>query len=114
MNKFDINECIKKLRSDDVLTYEAAFNEIENVITDYKDDILNAMISESNPFIRGKFIELLGLCKDPTFVPILEKELQSSEDDVVSWALSALEMINTKDSIEIAKKYRELYPKWNE
>lgn len=114
MKKLDINNCLKRLKSDDALTYEEAFNEIEDIVTGYKDDILRAMLCEREPFTRAKFIELLGLCKDPSLVPVLKKELESKYDDVISWSLSALEMINTEESVSIATKYRELNPRCNE
>ena len=114
MKKVDIQKSIEKIKSQDHMTYEDGFHEVMPIVSSHKNLIIDTMLAEKNPEIRARFIELIGLCKDSTLISLLKKELKSQHDDVINWALTALEMIDCKESIEITKAYRKSNPRWNE
>ena len=113
MDKLDINKILEQIRSKDLLTYEEAYYQLEEVANDYKEDILRELINESNSFIRGKFIELLGHCKDSSLIPIFKKELEREDEETISWALGALEETKSEEGLKIAKDFKRKNPKWD-
>ena len=114
MKKIDVQKCIDKIKSNDHMTYEDGFHEMIPIVLDHKNLIIDTMLSENDPEIRARFIELIGLCKDPTLIPLLKNELESQDDEVINWTLTALEIIDCRESIQIAKSYRINNPRWSE
>ncbi len=113
MKKIDINDCIRRIKNEDPLVYESAFIELEENILKYKDEVLKAMLSEKKSFTRGKFIELLGLCKTENLLIFFEDELSKKDKNTIPWVLSAIESIASKKAMDILENFKKNNPGWD-
>ena len=113
MSKINIQDCLMRIRSKDPLIFEEAFVEIEEVVSDYKNEILEALGSETDSHNKGKLIELLGLCEDSSLLPLLNKELEKKDRDTISWILSAIESLNLDEGNKIVQNFKKDNPEWD-
>jgi len=113
MRKINIQDCLNRIKSKDPLVFEEAFIEIEEVVSDYKDDILEALASEIDSSNKGKFIELLGLCKDASLLPLFKKELENKDKNTISWVLSAIESLDIDEGNRIVQDFKKENPEWD-
>ena len=113
MSKINIQDCLMRIRSKDPLIFEEAFIEIEEVVSDYKNEILEALDSEIDSNNKGKLIELLGLCEDSSLLPVFRKELEKRDKNTTSWVLSAIESLNLDEGNKIVQNFKKDNPEWD-
>ncbi len=108
-------QIVEWIRSTDPMTYEGGYFALLGHVDQHKDELLTLMRAETNPNIRGKFIELLGESHDPAIIPVLTSELANGDDEVKSWALSALENFGRRgfaNAEAVAAAFRKQNPRW--
>lgn len=59
--------------------------------------IIRAMAVNFDLYTRGKLIELLGECGDNAVLPILEKEMASSDESVRNWASGSIDALARRE-----------------
>lgn len=113
MSKINIQDCLNRIRSKDPLIFEKAFIEIEEVVSDYKNEILEAFNSEIDSSNKGKFIELLGLCEDSSLLPVFKEELEKKDKNTISWVLNAIESLDVAEGNKIVQDFKKENPEWD-
>lgn len=93
------------------MTFENGYNVLRfHCLEDYLDDLIELMLKETDPKIRGRFVELVGDSKNPKAIPYLEKELRHPDGEVRSWAYGRLQFFEHPDAERIAAEFRRSNP----
>ena len=110
MERPDFHQCITMLRSPDPMTYEDGYQWMQGYLSDYIDELISLMKSESVPDIRAKFVELIGDSQLQAAIPVLEEELKSPHSEVRQWAYSSLQYFEDHIANQIAERFRLTHP----
>ena len=110
MDKPEFHRCIEMLRSNDPMTYEDGYHWLQGYLDEYIDELIELMLNEEDPEMRGKFVELLGDSRNAKVIPFLEGELKSLHKEVRSWAYSSLCYFENQDAEKLAEKFRREHP----
>jgi HEAT repeat protein len=110
MDRQEFEECIRMLRSDDSLTYEEGYFGLQGHLNDYVDDLVQLMLDEADPMMRGRFVELLGNSQNERVIPHLEGELRHEDSEVRSWAYSSLLYFENEQARSIAERFKREHP----
>ena len=98
------------LRSADHMTYEDGYHWLQGYLDKYFDELIQLMLNEENPDMRGKFVELVGDSKNPKALPFLEAELKNPHREVRSWAYNSLCYFENSEAEKLAAKFKEENP----
>jgi hypothetical protein len=110
MTEQEFDQAIEMLRSKSSMTYEDGYQWLLGNVDANCEKIVALMHSETDPQMRGKFIEILGYAKSKSVITVLEAELSSSHRDVRFWAYCQLEYSEHPAANEIAKQYKAKKP----
>jgi|GEM_PF-2634883 len=106
--KFDFDECLRKLRSRHPDIYEDGFGMItdfyggENRVPQYTDRIIELIRQEKDAVFKGRLIELLGYSHDPKVIPVLLAE--SDDPQYQSVVINALTELGGPEAAALADK----------
>jgi hypothetical protein len=99
------SDCIAMLRSRDPLTYEDGYHWLQSRLGEHLDDLIALTLQETDPAMRGKFVELLGDSKDPRALPHLQRELTHPERGVRMWAYQGLLYFESDEAARLAEAF---------
>ncbi len=94
------------------MTFEDGFHLLLPKIKEYGAELVKLIEVEKNPRIKSRFVELLGECDDPKFIPIFVNLLSSDVLDIVAWSLTSLENLSSGNGKMIANDFRKKNPFW--
>jgi HEAT repeat protein len=109
-SEFNFTDCLRRIRSRDPLTYEAAYHELLPYVGNYVPELLAALDDASDAYTRGKLIELLGRAEDPAAIPVLARELEHSDQAVRQWAVTSLVALCRPEADALVHDYRLSHP----
>ena len=110
MNAIEFSESIEMLRSRDPMVYEDGFHWLIGHCDAYIDELIELMVAEAKPSIRGKFVEVIGHSRNEKVIPFLEEELKHENSEVRSWAYSALCYFENITAEKIALEFKKNNP----
>ena len=90
MENSDFLKYVEWLRSDDSSLYEDGFHSITGHVDEVLSELIELASSESDGFMRAKFVELIGESTHTIAIDFLMNELKSEHSEVRSWAYSSL------------------------
>ena len=85
------------------MTYEAAFHEPWPNDSDFLMTISSEMRSAKDSYTKGKFIEILGIFGSAAAIPIINDELADPDQNIRTWAITALKSIGGKESESVVR-----------
>lgn len=111
MTPEQFNEAIQMLRSTDPMTYEDGYHWLQgDNLIQYAPQIVEILLSEDDPNIRAKFVELVGDADLPEHIPLLVQELSHTAHEVRSWAYNQLSLSEHESARAQAERYRQSHP----
>jgi len=110
MNRAKLNEAVEWLRSDDSSIYEDGYHSISGHVDSVLDALLSLAFDESDSFMRGRFLELIGESTNSKAIEFLTSELNSSDKEIRKWAYSSLAYSESKQANIIAQKHSKENP----
>lgn len=88
-------QCLQMMRSKVATIQEDGFHFLAPRAEDYLDDLIAALRSEEDSYLKGWLLGIIGEAKSPRAFPVFLEYLHSSDDTLRSWAESGLEKLNT-------------------
>ena len=104
-------EAVQMLRSNDPMTYEDGYQWLQgDNLKQYVHRIANLLDAETDPRMRGRFVELIGNADMPEYIPLLAKELSHPSYEVRLWAYNGLSLSEHAAGLEQAEWFRAAHP----
>lgn len=105
------DEAIRMLRSADSMVYEEGYLWLQgDNLSAYLPQIAKLLESETDPNMRGKFVELVGDADDPEYFPLLIRELSHESREVRLWAYNQLASSEHGSANAQAAHYKSTHP----
>ncbi|MFT2090086.1 hypothetical protein [Paraglaciecola sp. 2405UD69-4] len=95
-----LKKWLNDIVDEDATAFEDAYWGQRPSARDTIPEIIKLLNIHSEPYTKGKLIELLGESEDKSVVPYLEKELDSVYEEVRNWAKLAIDALNRGDKWE--------------
>lgn len=105
MSQHKLDEWFSQILSKDAMTFEDAYWSDRPPVEDVVPKIIQALAIICDSYTRGKLLELLGECGDVSVLPILERELLSSDESTRNWAKISIEALNRREPWQKSHKY---------
>ena len=103
-------EYMRRIRSRDALTYEAAYTEFLPHVRTFVPELLQELERAPDAYARGKVIELLGAAQAKEAIPALAQELTHPDQNVRPWAATSLLGICDADANAFVEEYCTTHP----
>ena len=101
----NVDEWLSDILSQDATTFEDAYWNNRPPVDEAIPKIIQALDVYLDTHSRGKLIELLGECGNLSILPIIEKELLSTDEVIRKWAKGSIESLNNLESWQKQPKY---------
>ena len=110
MTPKEFEEALGMMKSSDAMTFEDGYHHIMANVEQVVDQLIEVMLQEKDPKVRGRLVELIGESSDPKIIPILAKELSHPSEDVRSWAYGKLKHSKHAEAVRIAEEHEREHP----
>lgn len=105
MNEIEPSDWMADILSQDPMTFEDAYWGERPSVDVVLPLILTELERADDSYTRGKLIELLGETGDQSLMPVLQRELQHSDEAVRKWARLSIEVIQKGEPWQRHPKY---------
>lgn len=105
MSQHSLDEWFAQILSKDPMTFEDAYWSDRPPAEEVVPKVIQALSVVLDSYTRGKLLELLGECEDASVLPILERELESSDASIRNWAKISIEALNRREPWQKSQKY---------
>ena len=111
MTPEQFDEAIRMLRSPDSMTYEDGYQWLQgDNLSRYLQQIVELLRAETDPEMRGRFVELVGDADLPENIPLLVQEMSHESRNVRCWAYNELSLSEHESARLYAEQYRKTHP----
>jgi hypothetical protein len=111
MTPEEFANAIEKLRSCDSGIYEDGYQWLQgDDLRQYLPEIARLLKLESDPIIRGRFVELVANADAADYIPLLVRELSHDSTEVRYWAYRGLSLSEHEEAKSHAARHRETHP----
>lgn len=106
--------CVELVLSNDALTFEEGYGLLVNgetpLVREHVEELIELMQRQTDPFMRGRFIELLGFTASAKVIPVLKAELAHPDQHVREWAVLSLQDLPFSEAVGLAEDYKAKHP----
>ena len=111
MSPEQFHEAVQMLRSDDPMTYEEGYHWLQGEnLEHYVHRIVELLQAETDPRMRGRFVELVGDADMIEYIPVLAQELSHASREVRHWAYNGLSLSEHTAGRDRAERFRATHP----
>jgi hypothetical protein len=104
-NQPDLDSWISSIRSRDPMTFEEAYHGPRPSGPAVIDRLVHELVSATDTYTRGKFIELLGEMGGKSVTSILVAELGHPDEVIREWAVAALKELGVSEGADAVQEY---------
>ena len=106
----EFEEYMRRIRSRDPLTFEAAYTELLPHVRAFVPELLLELERTPDAYTRAKVIELLGDAQAKEAIPALARELTHTDQNVRQWAVTSLLCVGDPGADALVDEYRRTHP----